>query len=77
MAFGIFFLSAALTARNSPELHFRFINSFIQSSAKVFGFRYLFSKLETGYSISKEVKTFLPEFEIKMIKVSFLSDHKS
>ena len=27
-----FFLSAALTAPNSPELHFRFINSFIQPS---------------------------------------------
>ena len=31
MAFGSFF-SAALTAQNSPELHFRFLNSFIQSS---------------------------------------------
>ena len=29
---GVFFLSAALIAQNSPELHFRFINSFIQSS---------------------------------------------
>ena len=28
---GVFF-SAAPTAQNSPELHFRFINSFIQSS---------------------------------------------
>ena len=27
-----FFFSAALTAQNSPELHFRFINSFIQPS---------------------------------------------
>ena len=27
-----FFFSAAPTAQNSPELHFRFINSFIQSS---------------------------------------------
>ena len=27
-----FFLSAAPTAQNSPELHFRFINSFIQPS---------------------------------------------
>ena len=32
MAVGIFFFSAASTAQNSPELHFRFINSFIQSS---------------------------------------------
>ena len=31
MAFGFFF-SAAPTAQNSPELHFRFINSFIPSS---------------------------------------------
>ena len=31
MAVGSFFLSAALTAQNSPELHYRFINSFIQS----------------------------------------------
>ena len=29
---GVFFLSAALPAQNSPELHFRFIISFIQSS---------------------------------------------
>ena len=29
---GIFFLSAAPTAPNSPELHFRFINYFIQPS---------------------------------------------
>ena len=28
---GVFF-SAVLTAQNCPELHFRFINSFIQSS---------------------------------------------
>ena len=28
----LFFFSAALTAQNSPELHFRFINSSIQSS---------------------------------------------
>jgi hypothetical protein len=28
---GVFF-SAAPTAQNSPEIHFRFINSFIQSS---------------------------------------------
>jgi hypothetical protein len=28
----VFFLSAALTAQNSPELYFRFINYFIQSS---------------------------------------------
>ena len=27
-----FFFSAAQTAQNNPELHFRFINSFIQSS---------------------------------------------
>jgi hypothetical protein len=27
-----FFFSAALIAQNSPELHFRFINSFIQPS---------------------------------------------
>jgi hypothetical protein len=32
MAFGRFFFSAAPTAQNSPELHFRFINSFIQPS---------------------------------------------
>ena len=32
MAVGIFFFAAALTAQNSPELHFRFIDSFIQSS---------------------------------------------
>ena len=32
MAVGRFFFSAARTAQNSPELHFRFINSFIQSS---------------------------------------------
>ena len=32
MAVGRVFFSAALTAQNSPELHFRFINSFIQSS---------------------------------------------
>ena len=32
MAVGSFFLSAAPTAQNSPELHFRFINYFIQSS---------------------------------------------
>ena len=30
--FGSFFFSAASTAQNSPELHFRFINSFIQPS---------------------------------------------
>ena len=30
MAVGSFFFSAAPTAQNSPELHFRFINSFIQ-----------------------------------------------
>ena len=29
---GVFFLSAATTAPNSSELHFRFMNSFIQSS---------------------------------------------
>ena len=29
MAVEVFFLSAALTAKNSPELHFRFINYFI------------------------------------------------
>ena len=29
---GGFFFSAARTAQTSPELHFRFINSFIQSS---------------------------------------------
>ena len=32
MAARSFFFSAAPTARNSPELHFRFINSFIQPS---------------------------------------------
>ena len=32
MAVGIFFLSAAPTAQNSPELHVSFINSFIQLS---------------------------------------------
>ena len=32
MAVGRFFFSAAPTAQNSPELYFRFINSFIQSS---------------------------------------------
>ena len=32
MAIGRVFFSAALTAQNSPELHFHFINSFIQSS---------------------------------------------
>ena len=32
MAVGRFFFSAALHAQNSPELHFRFINSFIQPS---------------------------------------------
>ena len=29
MAVGSFFFSAAPTAQNSPEIHFRFINSFI------------------------------------------------
>ena len=32
MAVGSFFFSAAPTAQNSPELHFRFINYFIQPS---------------------------------------------
>ena len=32
MAVGSFFFSAAGTAQNSPELQFRFINSFIQLS---------------------------------------------
>jgi hypothetical protein len=32
MAVGSFYFSAATTAQNSPELHFRFINSFIQPS---------------------------------------------
>ena len=32
MAVGRFFFSAAPTAQNSPELNFRFINFFIQSS---------------------------------------------
>ena len=32
MVVGSFFLSAAPTAQNSPELHFYFINSFIQPS---------------------------------------------
>ena len=32
MAVGTFFLSAALTAQNSPELYFRFMNYFIQLS---------------------------------------------
>ena len=32
MAVGIFFFSAASTTQNSPELHFRLINSFIQPS---------------------------------------------
>ena len=32
MAVGRFFFSAAPTVQNSPELHFRFINSFIQPS---------------------------------------------
>ena len=32
MAVGSFFFSAAPTAQNSPEIHFRFINSFIQPS---------------------------------------------
>ena len=32
MAVGSFFLSAAPNAQNSPELHFRFINFFIQPS---------------------------------------------
>ena len=32
MAVASFFFSAVLTAQNSPELHFRFINSFIQLS---------------------------------------------
>ena len=32
MAVGSFFFSAARTAQNSPELHFRFIDSPIQSS---------------------------------------------
>ena len=32
MAFGRVFFSAAPTAQNRPELHFRFINSFIQPS---------------------------------------------
>ena len=32
MAAGSFFFSAAPTVQNSPELHFRFMNSFIQPS---------------------------------------------
>ena len=32
MAVGRFFFSAAPTAQNSPEPHFRFIDNFIQSS---------------------------------------------
>ena len=32
MAIGSFFFSAAPTAKNGPELHIRFMNSFIQSS---------------------------------------------
>ena len=32
MAGGRGFFSAALTAQDNPELHFRFINSFTQSS---------------------------------------------
>ena len=32
MAVGRFFFFAALTAQNSPKLHFRFINSFVQPS---------------------------------------------
>ena len=32
IAVGRFFFSAASTAQNSPELHFHFINSFIQPS---------------------------------------------
>ena len=32
MAVGSFFFSAAMTAKNSPELHFRLVNSFIQPS---------------------------------------------
>jgi hypothetical protein len=32
MAVGRFFFSAAQPAQNSPELHFRFLNSFIQPS---------------------------------------------
>ena len=32
MAVGRFFFTAAPTAQNSPELHFPFINSFIQPS---------------------------------------------
>ena len=32
MSVGSFFFSAAPTVQNSPELHFRFINSFIQPS---------------------------------------------
>ena len=36
MAVGSFFLSAATTAQNSPELHFNFINYFILSG-RIFG----------------------------------------
>ena len=49
---GTFFFSAALTAQNSPELHFRFINHFIQSSllrSLIFRFQaYLCVIMEVG-----------------------------
>ena len=47
-----FFFSAAPTAQNSPELHFRFINYFIQSSL-------LRSMVAAGDSENKYLKRYL------------------
>ena len=50
---GVFFFSAAPTAQNSPELHFRFINSPIQSS--------VLKSVIAGEPVNVEVQVYVRE----------------
>jgi hypothetical protein len=74
MAVWRFFFSAAPTAINSPELHFRFINSPIQSSV-------LKSVVETkqpkrqDFQKSNVEKFILTYFQSKSILVSIIQNH--
>ncbi len=65
MAVGRFFFFAAPTAQNNPELHFRFINAFIQPSLLGYLFKaklqregifflvHLFARAVLGFSNEK------------------------
>ena len=69
-----FFFSAAPTAQNSPELHFRFINSPIQSSVLKYVVETKQPKRQ-DFQKSNVEKFILTYFQSKSILVSIIQNH--